>query len=540
MAEANNSPSAPPLYNPGNHYFIEEDKLHDRPTSAYSPDSSPPQSDEENLDCSKEENLSSQREDLITKFQELRERLDRKQKYMIDCLDDTAIHNETEDLRKQLEHLYMTRRNLEKDMKDPELAHALNVPCRVVDDQICRIEKMLRKSLYVKWNIIECENAIENVCTLREGRTIIDTYKTKKGLLWENIKPGIQRTQVNGPVGMTIEPKTDRIVIADAGNNRLQIFSNIGDHLFEIPLVLNKVVFFSFLGEALFIIGKDPTQLIHSFTFKYFLFIYSIVMRNQQFLITRMDSLDGNTNCKTFIKLDESYNNFFTKPDTCSLFLIDVKKNTNPTLTVCIYKNNHKLRTDCLSYESLEEVQPDGDVEIVLHSPHIKDHTVATCVKVVGLTHKLTNFFVMYRSSPFAVQVFNWNGEMVRGIVDKVNLTNVRSIFLVDQEGHIIICTVKRTFDHKLNKDKQPTESVVQTRYSNYIYSIDDGKRQHKWTCSSVLPTLRRPFRRSLSVGGANARNVVSAAPYFGASMNSRQVLMVLHVPEHSFLLRAF
>ena len=155
MAEANNSPSAPPLYNPGNHYFIEGDKLHDRPTSAYSPDSSPPQSDEENLDCSKEENLSSQREDLITKFQELRERLDRKQKYMIDCLDDTAIHNETEDLRKQLEHLYMTRRNLEKDMKDPELAHALNVPCRVVDDQICRIEKMLRKSLYVKWNIME-------------------------------------------------------------------------------------------------------------------------------------------------------------------------------------------------------------------------------------------------------------------------------------------------------------------------------------------------------------------------------------------------
>ena len=146
MAEANNSPSAPPLYNPGNHYFIEGDKLHDRPTSAYSPDSSPPQSDEENLDCSKEENLSSQREDLITKFQELRERLDRKQKYMIDCLDDTAIHNETEDLRKQLEHLYMTRRNLEKDMKDPELAHALNVPCRVVDDQICRIEKM-----YSKW-----------------------------------------------------------------------------------------------------------------------------------------------------------------------------------------------------------------------------------------------------------------------------------------------------------------------------------------------------------------------------------------------------
>ena len=268
-------------------------------------------------------------------------------------------------------------------------------------------------------------------------------------------------------------------------------------------------------------------------------------MKDCQFLVTKMESLNGNTNCKTLMNLDKSYNDFFTKPDLCSLFLLDMKKNTNLTLTICIYKNNHKVSTLCLSYESLEETPPDGDVQVELHSPYIKDHTVATCVKVVGLTHKLTQFYVMYHSAPFAVQVFNWNGEMVRGIVDKITLTNVRSIFLVDQEGYLIICTVKRTFDDKQNKDKQPTEYVVQTLYSNYVYSIDDGKRQHKWTykCTnrdSVLQTLLKPFQRSLSVGKVKARDVVGAAPYFGACLNSRQVLMILHVPEHSFLLRAF
>ena len=268
-------------------------------------------------------------------------------------------------------------------------------------------------------------------------------------------------------------------------------------------------------------------------------------MKDQQFFITKMESLRGNTNCKTLIKLDKSYNNFFTKPDMCSLFLLDMKKNTNLTLTICIYKNNHKLRTDCLSYEGLEEYEADRDVQVELHSPHIKDHTVATCVKVVGLTHKLTQFYVLYHSAPFAVQVFDWNGEMVRGIVDKINLTDVRSLFLVDQEGHIIICTVKRTSDDKQNKDKQPTEDVFQTLYSNYVYSTYDGKRQHKWTykCTNrdtVLQTLRKPFQRRLSAGRSKARDVVGAAPYFGACFNSRQVLMILHVPEHSFLLRAF
>ena len=271
MAEANCDLNDLPMYNPGNRYYIEGDELHDRPTPAYLPENSLPLSDEDNYDCVKEKNLESQREDLRCKFQELRERLDKKEKSITDCLNNTApVDNETEDLRKGLKKMYITKRTLEDGMKDLELAHTLNVSYRCIVDQIYRTEKMLKTNLYIKWDISDCETAIENLCTLCEGRNFIDTYRTKKGLLWESLKPGSERTQVHGPVGMTIEPKTDRIVIADAGNNRLQIFSSTGNHLFEIALVLNKVVFFSFLGESLFIIGKDPTQLIHSLDIKFF------------------------------------------------------------------------------------------------------------------------------------------------------------------------------------------------------------------------------------------------------------------------------
>ena len=258
MAEADNNPNDPHLYSPGNQYYIEGDQLHEIPNPLCTPENSLLLSDKDSNDCLKEKDLDSQREELRCKFQELRERLDKKEKSIIDCLDNTTVDNKTEDMRKELKTLYTTKRNLEDNMKDPELAHTLNVSYRVVVDQIYRIEKMLKTNLYLKWNISECENAIENVCTFCEGRNFVDTYRSKKRLLWECLQPGTERTQVNGPVGLTIEPKTDRIVIADSGNNRLQIFSSTGDHLLEIPLVLNKVIFFSFLGESLFIIGKDP------------------------------------------------------------------------------------------------------------------------------------------------------------------------------------------------------------------------------------------------------------------------------------------
>ena len=126
-----------------------------------------------------------------------------------------------------------------------------------IKGQITRLEKQLNTVKYLRWKMSECESAIENLCFVCEGKDILDLHKRKRELLWENVVPGCERTQVYKPIGLTIEPKTDHIYIADSGNKRIQVYNSQGKHLTQIPLpVEEKILFFSFLGGYLFIIGK--------------------------------------------------------------------------------------------------------------------------------------------------------------------------------------------------------------------------------------------------------------------------------------------
>ena len=192
----------------------------------------------------------------------------------------------------------------------------------------------------------------------------------------------------------------------------------------------------------------------------------------------------------------------------------------------------------------MDVVKSDGDGLIELHSPHIKDFTVALDVKIVGTSHKMTQFYVLYQNSVFALQVFNWSGEVVKSII-ALNLNNVLSLLLIDEENNPIICTVKRTIDTKQTKDKQVTEDIIENLYSFYVYS-DSGDRLHKWTYKStnrvsmIQSIFVKPFKRRQSAGATKQSDSITHAPIFGACLNSKQQLIMLHVPEHAFLLRAF
>ena len=238
------------------------------------------------------------------------------------------------------------------------------------------------------------------------------------------------------------------------------------------------------------------------------------------------------------------YSDFYTRPSRYSLFLIDMARNASLTLTICIYENHHKLWTNCLFTDTLDEVKRDREGAIELRSPHIKDFTVALDVKIVGSSFETTLFYVLYQNTTFALQVFNWSGEVVRSIIP-LSLNNVLSLLLVDEENNLIICTVKRTVDSKLARDKQASEDFVQNLYSFYVYS-DTGDRQNKWTYKStnrpsmIQSIFVKSFKQRRQSTGAKSTDNTSHAPIFGACLNSKQQLVLLHVPEHAFLLRAF
>ncbi|KAI6655497.1 hypothetical protein LOD99_1996 [Oopsacas minuta] len=130
----------------------------------------------------------------------------------------------------------------------------------------------------------------------------------------------------------------------------------------------------------------------------------------------------------------------------------------------------------------------------MLHSPDIKDFPSVLDVKIVGTSYELTYFCVLYKNSLYAVQIFNWRGDVVRAIVP-LSLDIGFSLLLVDEEHNLIISNVKRINEGSLASDEE-----VPNLYTNYVYS-DDGKMQHKWIYKSsnhgwITQALLKPLKR--------------------------------------------
>ena len=213
----------------------------------------------QSFEISSSEKRDLQIDEVKWNFDFLRNKLNEKENRIINRIKDANPNenSETEDFLTQLANLYVTKSSLEESMKDPLIGATLAESLENIKGQITRVEKQLNTVRYLRWNMSECENAIENLCVVCEGKDLLTLYKRKRELLWENVAPGSERTQVNRPAGLTIEPRTDHIFIADAGNQRIQVYNSQGEHLTQIVLPhIGDIVFFSFLGEYLFFIGQ--------------------------------------------------------------------------------------------------------------------------------------------------------------------------------------------------------------------------------------------------------------------------------------------
>ena len=192
-------------------------------------------------------------------FESLRKKLDQKEEYILESFGNKVSQGDHEsgNLLKLRENLFKTKKNLEESMKDPALSSILADSLAKVTAQLDRIDKQVNARKYLMWNISECENSIENVCSVCETQDILGVHRGKKEVRWEKVEPGSERTRVSKPVGLAVEPQTDRIYIADAGNERIQVFNSDGEHISHIPVDYSSyIIFICFIGKFLFLIGK--------------------------------------------------------------------------------------------------------------------------------------------------------------------------------------------------------------------------------------------------------------------------------------------
>ena len=199
-------------------------------------------------------------------FESLRKKLDQKEDYILESLKNKVSLSdpESENLVRQRESLFKTKQNLEESMKDPGLSSILADSHAKVTAQLDRIDKQVNIRKYLTWNISECENSIENVCSVCETQDILGVHRGKKEVRWEKVQPGSERTQVSKPVGFAVEPQTDRIYIADAGNKRIQVFNSDGEHISQIPVEYSSyIIFICFIGKFLFTVGKYYNRVVN-------------------------------------------------------------------------------------------------------------------------------------------------------------------------------------------------------------------------------------------------------------------------------------
>ena len=222
------------------------------------------------------------------------------------------------------------------------------------------------------------------------------------------------------------------------------------------------------------------------------------------------------------------------------------------TMVASIYNDNHTIWTQCISIEKLEPSKVGKKRILRLRSPHIEDHSQAVDLKTVGKSQDKMRFLVLYQNSPYSLQIFNNNGEMVRAIIS-LNLDKVLSLFLVDKENNLIICTINRGVASKSEKQES---DLMELLYSFYAFS-DTGERLHQWTYKgsnkSVFNKIFRlfskqiPIKQSRESHGVTLPSYHSAVnlaeiinPVFVAYLNSKQQLIVLFSLETSSLVRAF
>ena len=207
----------------------------------------------------KASDIESQLKLVRNNFDSLRKKLDQKEKWITESLENTISLSDpgSENLVKHRESLSKTKQTLKESMEDPELSSVLADSYAKITAQLDRIDKQINVRKYLIWNISACEKSIDNVCSVCEAQDILGVYRGKKETLWEKVQPGSERTQVIEPVGLAIEPQTDRIYIADTGNKRIQVFNSDGEHISHIPVKFcTHIIFICFIGRFLYLIGK--------------------------------------------------------------------------------------------------------------------------------------------------------------------------------------------------------------------------------------------------------------------------------------------
>ena len=207
------------------------------------------------------EQIKESRKKIRDSFKRSHEALQVRENILLSRVDEIEkeYNSKTEKINKLVESLDKNKSLTSETLRDNELNETYKQICSVIDTKMKQLTKETDTSIEFEWdNLIE--TGIQQLGSIKlNGQTmitptsifpphvkpVVPDYKTKQlPTAYCCKKSSKQKSpgELNSPRSLAIHYKTGNIYIADAGNNRVQVFSCNGDYLFMFSEKMNKPV----------------------------------------------------------------------------------------------------------------------------------------------------------------------------------------------------------------------------------------------------------------------------------------------------------
>ena len=330
--------------------------------------------------------VQREKERVSSNFQQLYALLATREHTLLQEMDEVVVRarQELADKREVLKELDTAREGLERDLTKNILRDVLDKNLLTLEDKIG--EELSRGVsvgwLELDWKKEQLEQSVIEVCkvvTLKERPVRSEDYSLKLRPVWsrEGTGPG----EIKDPFQIAIDNSTQNIFVADFGANRIQVFNEEGNYLYQIPTP-EYPIGIALTEEYIFVSAKDQLLKIRK------------------------------TN-------NESVKSVQTEETVCG---IDIDRNTNiygceiVNKSVIVFGNNLKFLK-----------------RIKLETSQIKSYTQTHSIKL----YKDSMYVMFGNYPPFHLQIFSLEGELVRCLIPTSEIV-CSYFFSIDRFENII------------------------------------------------------------------------------------------------------
>ena len=331
------------------------------------------------------EQVEREKEKTRDTFQQLHSLLVVREGALLRELDEVVVEarQELKDKTNALEALRAAKESTERDLTMNKLKEVQRKNLQTIEDQI---REELSKPLSVTWVEVEWKREqleqsiveVSKVVKMKERPFRTEDYSLKLRPVWYH--EGTASSVIQNPHQLAIHTESGNIFVADCDTNKIRVFDNTGHYLYHIPTP-PKPIGLCLSGEFIFVTtnGQKLIKILISVKIT----TQSVVTENRVF------------------GMDISNNIYVCETHNQSVSVFDTKLN---------FLNR-----------------------IPLKSPHFTPATRTYSIRL----HE-NNMFVMFGGSDYSLQVFSQDGQLIRGVISRSDIT-YSFFFSLDRIGNIIV-----------------------------------------------------------------------------------------------------